>query len=520
MGLDKRAKFFHTDTVMRILLKTASFFIMVCLLNSTVMAQIIPTVQSSIQTENAPVPSISLTKPLFFPGEAITLHYDGQPQHLEVSLTNTKGESIPYQAVIRQRDGTMLDIEIPFETLPGKYHLVIKAKGQVVIDQALSIGTVLINRNSAIYKPGEVVTSQILSFDNDGRFFCQGNPPIRVRNTVTLEEEQHAAVVHEECTSSKPNFYESVFQTKNIGDYIFTVVSDESTSSAEIISDSFQVKETPQLEVKREAPLFMTKSSENEVKFTIVANEDFEGIVEEIIPSAFELLPGSETMKTPDGIIENESTLRLRFPFVGDTYPVSLEFGETPDEPHLLASYHKFGVINHDGIDFEIPPSVPVVAIDEGRIIEAPQNIADYGITVVVQHAWGRSFYGHLSETQSQPGQEIVKGALLGLSGNTGLSTGPHLHFGMDLDELDSENGYLGKIDPAPYLATKHKYAQSKKQLTWVLSLKKGETATIGYRFKNPSDRSFFSGFGPLKIFDISKSVIYEERTPWFSVNQ
>jgi murein DD-endopeptidase MepM/ murein hydrolase activator NlpD len=53
-----------------------------------------------------------------------------------------------------------------------------------------------------------------------------------------------------------------------------------------------------------------------------------------------------------------------------------------------------------------------------------------YGKLVVIEHEYGyRSFYGHLSRPLVKPGDAVKRGAVIALSGNTGRTTGPHLHF-------------------------------------------------------------------------------------------
>lgn len=71
----------------------------------------------------------------------------------------------------------------------------------------------------------------------------------------------------------------------------------------------------------------------------------------------------------------------------------------------------------------------PIFAIDDGEVIPKSIGVDQYGTTIVIQHSWGKSFYGHLSEVYVKDGQKVTKGDKIALSGNTGLSTGAHLHF-------------------------------------------------------------------------------------------
>ncbi len=85
----------------------------------------------------------------------------------------------------------------------------------------------------------------------------------------------------------------------------------------------------------------------------------------------------------------------------------------------------------HPGaIDIGIALGTPVVAADDGTVIDVSYSITGYGNHVIISHGGGlTSLYAHLSETRVSKGQGIHKGDILGLSGSTGRSTGPHLHF-------------------------------------------------------------------------------------------
>jgi len=84
----------------------------------------------------------------------------------------------------------------------------------------------------------------------------------------------------------------------------------------------------------------------------------------------------------------------------------------------------------HDGIDIAAPSGTPVYAFRTGTVAYAGSN-GGYGLYVRIDHGDGvTSFYGHLSRVDVQVGQRVSLGQTIGLSGNTGRSTGPHLHFG------------------------------------------------------------------------------------------
>lgn len=85
----------------------------------------------------------------------------------------------------------------------------------------------------------------------------------------------------------------------------------------------------------------------------------------------------------------------------------------------------------HDGIDIPAPRGMPVVAIQEGDVMEVSSG-GSYGNMIRLRHEGNnQSIYGHLSKVGVQRGQRVLRGEVIGLVGSTGKSTGPHLHLGM-----------------------------------------------------------------------------------------
>ncbi|SHH15198.1 peptidoglycan DD-metalloendopeptidase family protein [Clostridium grantii] len=84
---------------------------------------------------------------------------------------------------------------------------------------------------------------------------------------------------------------------------------------------------------------------------------------------------------------------------------------------------------NHNGIDFGVSTGTPIKASDGGKITFAGWK-GGYGYLVIIDHENGYStYYGHNSILKVKAGERVYKGQTISLSGNTGNSTGPHLHF-------------------------------------------------------------------------------------------
>ena len=101
----------------------------------------------------------------------------------------------------------------------------------------------------------------------------------------------------------------------------------------------------------------------------------------------------------------------------------------------------------HAGIDFGAPVGSPVRAAADGKI-EIAGPVSGFGNHIRIQHAGFETSYSHLSEIPDaiKPGAEVKEGDIIALSGNTGLSTGPHLHFEYYLNRQAA--------DPLPHLGS------------------------------------------------------------------
>lgn len=103
-------------------------------------------------------------------------------------------------------------------------------------------------------------------------------------------------------------------------------------------------------------------------------------------------------------------------------YPISSHFGYRLDPIHHLPSMHQ-------GVDFLAPIGTPIVATADGVIIRAG-NADSYGLLLEIQHANGFiSKYAHTSLIQVQLGEQVKQGQLIAYVGNSGRSTGAHLHY-------------------------------------------------------------------------------------------
>ena len=106
---------------------------------------------------------------------------------------------------------------------------------------------------------------------------------------------------------------------------------------------------------------------------------------------------------------------------------------------HPVLGYYRM----HDGIDITAPENTPVYATGDGTI-KYVGYLGSYGLLVIIDHGYGyQSYYGHLSSLLVKVNESVKRGQQIANSGNTGLTSGPHLHY-----EVVYNNN---KTDPVKY---------------------------------------------------------------------
>lgn len=285
---------------------------------------------------------------------------------------------------------------------------------------------------------------------------------------------------------SRTLLYVKPEQTPAAGTYVFSIAS--SSDQPPFFTDSFMWTMPGTIDgdyriTRSTLPTIIQPDTTYHERITVHASHTIEGSLVEKIP--FESVPTA----TEASIIKRPELLNLHKPFDGD-YPVSLEFGHVNPVDHLGMPYH-------DGTDYAVPVGTIIRAVDDGEVIPY-REVNSYGTTVAIQHTWGRSYYGHLSSSSALLGAHVKKGDPVGISGNTGLSTGPHLHFAMVWGDEQL-------IDPDPHVTRVSPQPTSQKELVWPLSLKAGESQTFEYTFVLPAqdDTAIATNtLGPASIVD------------------
>jgi len=136
----------------------------------------------------------------------------------------------------------------------------------------------------------------------------------------------------------------------------------------------------------------------------------------------------------PAGPMSSPSAAGLIWPVSGT---LSSTFGARSSPGGIGSTYH-------EGIDIAVPEGTPIRAAASGTVIMASYN-GGYGNYTCIDHGSGLSTcYGHQSSFAVSSGQSVSQGDVIGYSGNTGSSTGPHLHFEVRINGVAQDPlGYL-----------------------------------------------------------------------------
>lgn len=108
----------------------------------------------------------------------------------------------------------------------------------------------------------------------------------------------------------------------------------------------------------------------------------------------------------------------------------------------------------HYGIDFTAKKGVPVYATGNGVVKRADNRSAGHGNHIRIDHGFGYvSLYAHLSKYNVRRGQKVKRGDIIGYVGNTGRSTGPHLHYEIikDNKKINPVDFYYGNLSPKEF---------------------------------------------------------------------
>lgn len=131
-----------------------------------------------------------------------------------------------------------------------------------------------------------------------------------------------------------------------------------------------------------------------------------------------------------------------------------------PHFTHIATSFgmrvHPFfrTMAMHNGMDYAIPEGSRVFATADGTVVRQKGELSNTGVTLVVDHGNGyETSYQHLSRTMVREGAQVKRGDIIALTGNTGLSLAPHLHYEIRLNgvQIDPVHYFFYELGPEQY---------------------------------------------------------------------
>lgn len=180
-------------------------------------------------------------------------------------------------------------------------------------------------------------------------------------------------------------------------------------------------------------------------------------------------------------------------------YRISQTYGENP------TYYKQFGLNGHEGTDFACPIGTPIYACDDGVVVRRSFSAKDYGNFVAIWHKSTSlcTWYCHLDSANVEVDQEVKKGQEIGKSGNTGNSTGPHLHWNVCATSstgarLNTGNGYSGFLDGLAYIECPEASGISQEELDKV-------------RAERDANWNLFLGIAEKLKKPAQKDIVYSE---------
>lgn len=108
----------------------------------------------------------------------------------------------------------------------------------------------------------------------------------------------------------------------------------------------------------------------------------------------------------------------------------------------------------HTGIDFAAPIGTPIYATADGKIEEVSVKFSGYGKMITIDHGFGyKTRYAHMHDFAVRSGQHVKRGELIGYVGDTGVSTAPHLHYEVMMNNalINPVHYFFNDLSPAEY---------------------------------------------------------------------
>ena len=194
-----------------------------------------------------------------------------------------------------------------------------------------------------------------------------------------------------------------------------------------------------------------TQISEKDIK---VLPAEFSSAPVASAPSAKQT--GVTQIKAVDNVIKNDNPVlkKILSNFTPEPYftsPFSFPLSKIEKTGFSFGKFINFAKskLQHLGVDLKASENTEIYAVNDGKVV-ATLNLSNYGKTVIIDHGLDIfSLYLHLEEFKVSEGQMVSRGQNIGLSGDTGYTTAPHLHFSVRVGN--------SRVDPIVFIETTKK---------------------------------------------------------------
>ena len=209
---------------------------------------------------------------------------------------------------------------------------------------------------------------------------------------------------------------------------------------------------------RRDENVFRKLFESNPYDLTTTSDSERIALYESLVDMDNDELLETLNLKTQNAVNQNESlkssyvdmiyaieTTPLSIDCIPAIQPVNnkqltlLAAGKKP----LINPFHR-AMREHHGVDYLIPEGTPIFATADGVVLSLSEKNSTHGKAITIDHGNGyQTSYSHLLDTRVKRGQKVKRGDIIALSGNSGLSFAPHLHYEVIYNSM--------RVDPIHY---------------------------------------------------------------------
>src|SRR3989344_2626809 len=231
---------------------------------------------------------------------------DAKAEELEISIFDPDNNKIDLSyEIVKSDNPAIIKINPPSKRFkPGHYQVSIKDSEGNITNEDFTWGVLAINSNKAIYLPEEYAHFSIAVLDEVGNMVCNALLRLEIKasdgQATVLSSEEGTIVVNPECNTKKfitVHDYEALYQVGGLGKYNLTLTATTQNGTYSI-ENSFEVKDSVPFDIERITQTRIYPFEKYPVEIVVIANQDFEGTIEELVPGSFEIESESKNILT------------------------------------------------------------------------------------------------------------------------------------------------------------------------------------------------------------------------------